>query len=204
MVFPGYLTRWISAVRFSTFFLFLPLSVSRLSTLFSWDRKRNGCWCFARFLLRSHCGANYFATNYLGASANYCNCDEYTWIYSPMWERIYSAAGKNGRRNARYTNWCTCIILPSSVLLLMRAVLQFRGASSAVIFILPSVIRGEATKRCSKKYLERRYGGTEYFKGGIRTKCAYANDFSAMGRPPSQSLLRGFFSNLKARTFANR
>lgn len=38
------------------------------------------------------------------------------------------------------------------------AVLQFRGASSAVIFIPQPVIRGEATRRHSKKCLERRYG----------------------------------------------
>lgn len=43
----------------------------------------------------------------------------------------------------------------------------------------------------------------EYFKGGIRIKCAYANDFSATGRPPSQPSLGEFFSNLKMRKLAD-
>lgn len=154
MVSPGYLTRWIPVVRFSPFFPFLPLSISRLLTLFSRDRKRTGTLPRScSYAVRFHCGANYFTINYLGAPANYY--DECAWIYSLVQKRIYP--GKNSRRMTRYMNWCTCPIPLSSVLLLMRAVLQFRGASSAVIFILP-VIRGEATRRYSKKYFEQRYG----------------------------------------------
>lgn len=122
-----------------------------------WTEAESAKWkfaCFCSYAVRYHCGANYFAINYLGAPANYC--DECARIYSLVQERIYP--GKNSRRMTRYMNWCTCTILPSSVPLLMRAVLQFRRASSAVIFILPSVIRGEATRRYSKKYFEQRYG----------------------------------------------
>lgn len=118
-----------------------------------------------------------------------------------IFTRSAYSPGKNSRRMTRCMN---CTIPPFSVPLFMRAVLQFRGASSAVIFILPSVIRRERPRGVTQRNISSRDTGTEYFKGGIRAKCAYANDFSATGQSLLQSTPWQIFLNLRASTVANR
>jgi len=77
---------------------------------------------------------------------------------------------------------------------LCGAVLQFRGASSAVIFIPPPVIRGGKLRGAAQRNTWRR-GGRNTLRAAAsrRARCAYANDLCA-----GQPYLMGFFSNTEA------
>lgn len=81
----------------------------------------------------------------------------------------------------------------------MQAVLQFRGASSAVIFILPSVIRREALL---KEILRAEIRGWNILRAKSARSVHMQMIFQPQGDRHRRRLL-GIFLQLKASTVAN-